>query len=298
MLKQKLTEDFTESLKSGDAKRRLVIGMVLSSVKNRELQKRAKSGNIEELNDDEVLEVIASEVKKRKESIESFKAGGREEMAQSEKEELNRVLPVIKAIKRIDKNIPVSIDTYKSNVALRALKNGAAIVNSLGGFAFDPKLTNVVRKFHCPIIIYHIQGEPKTMQQGDNVYKDLIGEIKKFFKNQIKIGERAGLKKNQFIIDPGIGFGKTFEQNIKIVKELDKFKSFGLPIAFGTSRKSHLGRILMDELKLKKIPPSGKRLEAALAETAIAYVNGARIIRTHDVLETKKFVTTLERVSR
>src|SRR3989344_1786782 len=89
MLKQKLTEDFTESLKSGDAKRRLVIGMVLSSVKNRELQKRAKSGNIEELNDDEVLEVIASEVKKRKESIESFKAGGREEMAQSEKEELN-----------------------------------------------------------------------------------------------------------------------------------------------------------------------------------------------------------------
>jgi len=216
----------------------------------------------------------------------------------SEKEELNRVLPVIKAIKRIDKNIPVSIDTYKSNVALRALKNGAAIVNSLGGFAFDPKLTNVVRKFHCPIIIYHIQGEPKTMQQGDNVYKDLIGEIKKFFKNQIKIGERAGLKKNQFIIDPGIGFGKTFEQNIKIVKELDKFKSFGLPIAFGTSRKSHLGRILMDELKLKKIPPSGKRLEAALAETAIAYVNGARIIRTHDVLETKKFVTTLERVSR
>ena len=89
MLKQKLTEDFKESLKSGDAKRRLVIGMVLSSVKNRELQKRAKSGNIEELNDDEVLEVIASEVKKRKESIESFKAGGREEMAQSEKEELN-----------------------------------------------------------------------------------------------------------------------------------------------------------------------------------------------------------------
>jgi len=89
MLKQKLTEDFKESLKSGDAKRRLVIGMVLNSVKNRELQKRAKSGNIEELNDDEVLEVVASEVKKRKESIESFKAGGREEMAQSEKEELN-----------------------------------------------------------------------------------------------------------------------------------------------------------------------------------------------------------------
>ena len=89
MLKQKLTEDFTESLKSGDAKRRLVIGMVLNSVKNRELQKRAKSGNIEELNDDEVLEVVASEVKKRKESIESFKAGDREEMAQSERDELN-----------------------------------------------------------------------------------------------------------------------------------------------------------------------------------------------------------------
>src|SRR3989338_11457059 len=89
MLKQKLTEDFKESLKSGDAKRRLVIGMVLNSVKNRELQKRAKSGNIEELNDDEVLEVVASEVKKRKESIESFKAGDREEMAQSERDELN-----------------------------------------------------------------------------------------------------------------------------------------------------------------------------------------------------------------
>jgi dihydropteroate synthase len=213
----------------------------------------------------------------------------------SEEEELGRVVPVISQIrKELGKEVLVSIDTYKSNVARYALESGANMVNSLGGFFFDKKMADVAAEFEAPILIYHIKGKPKDMQKNP-VYKDVIHDIKKFFKDQIQFGLSKGLKRSQFFIDPGIGFGKTVSQNLEIIKRLDEFKSLELPICIGVSRKSHLGLVLQEDLDLKNVSAS-ERLEASLAETAAAVINGAKIVRTHDVLETKKFLTVLDKV--
>jgi len=210
-------------------------------------------------------------------------------------EEIKRVTPVIKEIKNTLPNVLISIDSYKSEVVKEALLKGAEIVNSLGGFLFDERLCLVVKEFDVPIIIYHIKGKPKTMQQIPT-YKDVVKDIIDFFEEQINIGVSKGLKKEQFFIDPGIGFGKTVEQNLEIIKRLTEFKSLGLPIVIGVSRKSHLGKLLQDELKLGTLPSPTERLEASLAETAITVLNGANIVRTHDVLQTKKFLAVLDRL--
>lgn len=213
------------------------------------------------------------------------------------KEELRRVIPIVKQIrKKFGERIMISIDTYKSEVARQALDAGVNMVNSLGGFLFDRSLADIVAKFKCPIIIYHIKGKPRTMQKGKISYKDVILDIKEFFEEQIRFGLAKGIERKQFLIDPGIGFGKTLEQNLEIIKRLSEFKSLKLPIAIGVSRKSHLGKILQDELKLSTLPLPTERLEASLAETAIAVFNGASIVRTHDVLETKKFLTVIDRL--
>jgi dihydropteroate synthase len=210
-------------------------------------------------------------------------------------EEIRRTLPVIKAINKHLPTAKLSIDTWKSEVAREAMAGGCHMINSLGGFTFDKKLATVVGEFECPIIVYHIKGEPKSMQQGEITYTDVVAEITDFFTNQIALGTKSGLKKEQFILDPGIGFGKTVEQNIEIIKRLKEFETFNLPIAIGVSRKSHLGKLLQTELHLDKIPSPMERIEASLAETAVAVFNGANIIRTHDVQQTKKFLAVLER---
>src|SRR5882672_7207855 len=134
-------------------------------------------------------------------------------------EELKRVLPVVVGIKKqLGTHVKISIDTWKAKVAQETLAAGAHAVNSLGGFIFDEKLAQVVAQQHCPIIIYHIKGNPKTMQQGEITYTDICKEIGEFFEQQIAIGEKYGVKREQFILDPGIGFGKTVEQNIEILK--------------------------------------------------------------------------------
>jgi dihydropteroate synthase len=211
-----------------------------------------------------------------------------------EQTELSRVLPVIQAIRNEFHDIPLSIDTYKAVVAEKALAAGVNMVNSLGGFRFDQNLAHIVAKHACPIIVYHIKGEPKTMQQGEIRYADVIGEIAAFFEEQIAIGEKHGIKREQFFLDPGIGFGKTTEQNLEIIRRLNELKTFGLPIVIGVSRKSHLGALLREKLDLSEIPSPRERLEASLAETAIAVRNGAHIVRTHDVFETKRFLAVLD----
>ncbi len=211
-------------------------------------------------------------------------------------EELQRVIPVIETIREnLDKSISLSIDTNKAIVAEEALRAGVDMVNSLGGFLFDKKLIDVVAKLHCPIAIYHIQGKPKTMQEGEMTYDDVIKDIAIFFGEQIKNGMTKGIKREQFILDPGIGFGKTVDQNIEIIKRLKEFQNLNLPILIGVSRKSHLGMILQEELRLPNIPSPIERLEASLAETAVAVLNGASIVRTHDVTQTKKFLTILDK---
>lgn len=213
----------------------------------------------------------------------------------SAEEELSRVLPVIEEIrKKLGDKIVISIDTNKANVARHALEKGANIINSIGGWKFDPEIAKVASEFECPVVIYHIKGLPKTMQAGEITYSDVVGEIKEFFEEQIKIGAQFGIKRDKYIIDPGIGFGKTVEQNLEIIKRLSEFKVLNLPILIGISRKSHLGELLKEKLSLDEVPSPTERLEASLAETAIAVQNGASIVRTHDVAQTKRFLTVLE----
>jgi dihydropteroate synthase len=194
--------------------------------------------------------------------------------------ELERVIPVISKISKHIK-IPVSIDTYKHEVADEALKAGAKIVNDISGFHFDDKMPKVVSKHKASCILMHIKGTPKDMQK-DPHYDDVISEIKEYLKNGIEKAKSAGIE--QIIIDPGIGFGKTFEHNIEIIKNLKEFKTLGYPVLIGTSRKSFISKIY-------ESTPS-ERTEGTLVSNAMAVINGANILRVHDVLENKRAAIT------
>src|SRR5258708_4776358 len=141
-----------------------------------------------------------------------------------------------------------------------------------------------------------MKGNPKTMQQGEIVYKDVIKDIFAFFTQQITLLKTHGVLEENIIIDPGFGFGKTVEQNLEILQRLDEFVVLGLPILIGLSRKSSFGKILQDEFNTKDPFPTDDRLEASLAATAIAVLHGASIIRTHDVLQTRKFLTVIDKL--
>jgi dihydropteroate synthase len=213
----------------------------------------------------------------------------------SQEEELKRIIPIIDAVhKKLGDKIILSVDTYRTSVAKEALQAGAEMINSLGGFTFDSTLAHVIAATGCPIVIYHIKGEPRTMQAGAIEYSDVIDEITVFFQKEIYFGLSKGMKREQFILDPGIGFGKTLEHNLEIIKRLHEFKRLNLPLLIGASRKSHLGTLLQQRLGLPQMPGASERLEASLAETAVAVLNGASIVRTHDVLPTVKFLTVLD----
>lgn len=213
----------------------------------------------------------------------------------SPEEELKRIIPVIDTVRnKLGDKVTLSTDTYKSSVAKEALQAGAHMINSLGGFTFDNTLAEVVAAFDCPIVIYHIRGEPQTMQAGPIVYNDVIVDIADFFQEQIGLGFVRGMEREQFILDPGIGFGKTLEQNVEIIKRLHELEKFNLPLLVGVSRKGHLGTLLQQRLGLAHMPGVTERLEASLAETAVAVLNGASIVRTHDVLPTVKFLAVLD----
>lgn len=215
----------------------------------------------------------------------------------SAEEESTRVIPVIRRLREHFGFSPIiSVDTHKSQVAGEALDAGADIVNSLGGALFDSAMAGVIAEYGCPIVIYHIRGNPRVMQEGEIIYKDVVRDITAFFEEQISFLVKSGAKKEHCIIDPGIGFGKTVEQNLEIIRRLAEFKTSGLPIMIGVSRKSHLGALLKDALRLSEPPPPEERLEASLAETAVAVLNGADMVRTHDVLETRKFLAVIDAI--
>ncbi len=213
----------------------------------------------------------------------------------SAEEELARVVPVIQAIRqKINSDIPISVDTYKSQVAAAALEAGTNMINSLGGSKFDSQMYTVAQKHNAQVIIYHIKGEPRTMQQGEILYDDVMKEIMQFFEEEIAKGVTAGLSREKFILDPGIGFGKTVAQNLEIIRRFAEFTSLKLPVLIGVSRKSHLGALLKEKLHLAEVPSAHERLEAALAETVVAVLHGACIVRTHDVFATKKCLAVVD----
>lgn len=191
-------------------------------------------------------------------------------------EELRRTIPVIESLsERL--SIPISIDTYKSAVAQKAIEAGASIVNDISGLRFDPEMAPTLSKYDIAVIVMHIKGTPRDMQKNP-VYADLFKEITDYISGSIKIAKENGISEEKIIIDPGIGFGKTPEDNLKIIKNLKKFSPFSRPILIGVSRKSFIGKILNDA------PPS-ERIEGTSAAVAISVLNGANIIRVHDVKE-------------
>jgi dihydropteroate synthase len=202
-------------------------------------------------------------------------------------EELKRVIPVIESLsKKI--NIPISIDTYKAKVAEEAINAGATIINDISGLRFDPQMPYIAAKYDTPVVIMHIKGTPKNMHINP-VYDALIPEITEYLRNSIVIAKNAGVKENNIIIDPGIGFGKKPEHNLLIIKNLKEFANLGKPILIGVSRKSFIGKILDDA-------PAEQRLEGTMAAVAVSIINGANIVRVHDVKETVKVVKVVDAI--
>jgi len=189
-------------------------------------------------------------------------------------EELKRVIPVVKRLIKENIGLPISIDTYKSDVAKVCLDEGAHIINDISALSFDPRMAEVVASYKVPVVLMHIQGTPQNMQKNPQ-YKCVVSEIILYLRQRIKIAQKSGIDKEKIIIDPGIGFGKTVEHNLEILRRLREFKSLGRPILIGTSRKSLIGKIL--DL------PVEERLEGTAATIAVSILNGANIIRIHDV---------------
>ncbi|MFN4227124.1 MAG: dihydropteroate synthase [Candidatus Ratteibacteria bacterium] len=198
----------------------------------------------------------------------------------SEKEEIERVIPVIKTLSK-ELKIKISCDTFRSKVAEKAIENGASIINDISAFSLDKNLFNVIKDSDCGYILMHMKGTPENMQINP-YYEDVIGEISIFFKEKLKILEKNKVDLERVVIDPGIGFGKRVCDNVEILKNLDKFKKFNRPILIGTSRKSFIGKLLNLEVE--------QRLEPTIATNVYAYLKGANIFRVHDVKEIKRAI--------
>lgn len=205
-------------------------------------------------------------------------------------QEMDRVCPVVERISH-EFNIPISIDTQKSKVAEEVLKSGASIVNDISGLRHDNRMPEIIAKYDAYCIIMHIRGTPNTMQM-DTVYSDLLLDIKEFLLKSIAIAKKSNIADHKIIIDPGIGFGKSLEQNYSIINNISFFKKMGYPVLIGLSRKSLIGKLYSTE---------EDRLPATIALNSIAVYNGADIIRVHDVKEHKLMIEPLkilQKVSR
>lgn len=207
----------------------------------------------------------------------------------SVKEEIGRVVPVIEALANKIK-IPISIDTYKSEVAEAALMAGASIVNDISSLRFDKKMPEVAARHNVPVIIMHIKGTPKNMQKNP-AYVALIPEITDYLREGIRIARNAGIADDRIIIDPGIGFGKTVEHNLEIINRLNEFTGLEKPILLGPSRKAFIGKILGGL-------PVTERLEGTAAAVAIGIFNGANIVRVHDVREMVKVARLADAIKK
>jgi len=198
----------------------------------------------------------------------------------SEQEELERVLPVIRGLRK-GVHTPISIDTYKSRVARAALSEGADIINDISALRFDPAMASLVAAEKVPVILMHMQGTPHTMQTKPK-YNDVVREVGDFVMARVRTALRAGIEAGKIIVDPGIGFGKTLEHNLELLRGLPELSRLGQPLLVGASRKAFIGRILN--------VTADERLEGSLAVAVAAVLAGANIIRAHDVKETRRAV--------
>jgi dihydropteroate synthase len=201
-------------------------------------------------------------------------------------EEARRVIPVVAALVK-SSAIPVSIDTYKSSVAHRALQEGAQIVNDISGFKFDPALPEVVQEFKAAVVLSHIRGMPETMHHmppSPNILEEVIDGLS----HSVDRAQRAGIAEDRIIVDPGIGFGKTAEESLALINGLDRLNQLGFPILIGVSRKSFIGKILGQKPE--------ERLHGTAAAVACSILRGAHIVRVHDVAAMRHVVRVTDSI--
>jgi len=191
-----------------------------------------------------------------------------------EEEELRRVIPVIEAIRKHFPEVPLSVDTYKARVAEEALAAGADFVNEVSALRFDPRMPEVIARWRPPVILMHMKGTPQTMQL-DPRYKDLLGEIRSFLEERARLAESLGVPRSGIILDPGLGFGKTFEHNLILLRSCSLFQELGYPVLYGPSRKAFLGQILGKEAR--------ERDAGTAAVVAYLALQGADLVRVHNV---------------
>ena len=203
-------------------------------------------------------------------------------------EELDRVVPVIEGLKK-ELAIPISIDTCKGEVAQEALKAGASMINDISALRFDPDMASIAAEAGVPVILMHMKGMPEDMQKNP-VYGDLIPEIFDFLEDAIERSVSAGIKRDLIIVDPGIGFGKTFDHNLKIIKELSRFEALERPVLLGTSNKAFIGHVLGKEVY--------ERDTGTMATIAYGVINGAHIVRVHNVRKAVETVRMIEAIRR
>jgi len=204
-----------------------------------------------------------------------------------EEEELGRILPVIRELKKRI-SIPVSVDTSKASVARAAVEEGAEIINDISALTFDPAMAGTAARAGVPVILMHIRGVPKTMQQGDLAYGSLMMDILGYLETRIAAAREAGIDEENILIDPGVGFGKTVEDNLNILLRLRELTTLGRPVLVGPSRKAFIGRITGKD--------ASDRLAGTAAAVAAAVLNGAHAVRVHDVAFMRDVVRTADAV--
>ncbi len=201
-------------------------------------------------------------------------------------EELRRILPVISEL-RENSDIILSVDTTKAEVAHRALDAGADIINDISSLQFDAEMLPLAAEREAPVILMHMKGNPKTMQENP-FYENLLADVNSFFQERIDMAVSSGIKREKIILDPGIGFGKKFSDNLNLIRNLRIFEELGRPLLVGLSRKSFIGKIV-DQ-------PTQDRLEGSLSAAVLSVSHGAHLIRVHDVAATKKAILVADAI--
>lgn len=202
----------------------------------------------------------------------------------SEVDEIERILPVIRRLIELDNQIIISVDTYKPDVARRALEAGASLINDITALRFAPELAHVAAEFDAPLVLMHSVGSPGEMPHTF-VYRDVVEDVVSSLEQAINKAQRAGV--NKIILDPGFGFGKTSGDNLRLLNEMDRLLELNRPVLIGISRKSTIGKVLGGP---SEAAPVHERLFGSLGATAVSVFRGASIVRTHDVKETREFL--------
>jgi dihydropteroate synthase len=208
----------------------------------------------------------------------------------SQEEEIRRVVPVLERILAVRPGAVISVDTYRAGTATAALEAGARIINDVTALRGDPRMASVVKEAACPVILMHMQGEPKTMQREPH-YEDVVREVRDFLAQRAEHAVSAGVRPENLILDPGIGFGKNLEHNLTLLRNLDAVVDLGFPVLIGASRKSFIGRIT-------GVQEAGERVFGTVATTVLAYGEGATFFRVHDVRANREALAVAEAVLR